>query len=296
VRKYAYIQFATVAGQAATTTGSPLRVANYNIHLQVRDIPGHPWKDRTPLIAANLASAQPTIAAVEEFVPAMWTNGDGGIGLQAALRNQGLGRYQLTRDTIYSPGVPGDTRILYDPTRVQMVSSCDPGQISCAIRLPDAHTHYTPYALFRDLATGSEFWFVAAHLTPGNNAQTDALRGQQVQAIVDAMARMNTAGLPVIAGGDLNGAQTSAGQDSPHNAFLGAGYYDTSAAAVQVHLNYNTVNAYKSPERPSAYGFGARYDSIFTLGMPGADRFEQVVTGAPFPSDHNLVFTDLRLP
>jgi hypothetical protein len=33
-----------------------------------------------------------------------------------------------------------------------------------------------------------------------------------------------------------------------------------------------------------------------TLNMPGASRFEQVLTGSPFPSDHNLVLTDLRLP
>ncbi len=32
------------------------------------------------------------------------------------------------------------------------------------------------------------------------------------------------------------------------------------------------------------------YDSIMTLNMPGASRFEQVLTGSPWPSDHNLVF------
>jgi hypothetical protein len=61
-------------------------------------------------------------------------------------------------------------------------------------------------------------------------------------------------------------------------------------------VRYNSVNAYRVPQRPSPYGFGSMYDTIMTLRMPGADSFKQVLTGAPAPSDHNLVFTDVRLP
>jgi hypothetical protein len=56
------------------------------------------------------------------------------------------------------------------------------------------------------------------------------------------------------------------------------------------------VNGYRTTESPSPYGFGSRYDTIFTLGMPGAQRFEQIITSGTYPSDHNLVFADLRLP
>jgi hypothetical protein len=38
------------------------------------------------------------------------------------------------------------------------------------------------------------------------------------------------------------------------------------------------------------------YDTIATLNMPGADVWKQVLTGAPWPSDHNMIYTDLRLP
>jgi hypothetical protein len=38
------------------------------------------------------------------------------------------------------------------------------------------------------------------------------------------------------------------------------------------------------------------YDSIMTLNMPGADLFKQVLAKAPGASDHNMVFTGVRLP
>lgn len=296
-RSYGHLLYAGVAGEAATTTGTALRFASYNIHVAAKDVAGHPWSDRASLVAANMASIDPAVVAIQEMTPGMWTAQDGGPGLQAALQNHGMGRYELTRDTAYGNGTPGDARILYDPNRVQMMSTCDPTKVSCAINVPDPKaTHYVPYALFRDLSSGQEFWFVSAHLSPGNDATTDDLRGRQAQAVVDAMSGLNTRGLPVIFGADLNSAQTSAGTDAPLNSLLHAGFYDTSAADQQVNMAYNTVNHYDSPEKPSNYGFGARYDAILTLGMPGADRFEQVLTGAPYPSDHNMVFSDLRLP
>jgi hypothetical protein len=68
------------------------------------------------------------------------------------------------------------------------------------------------------------------------------------------------------------------------------------AAADAQNLQYNSVNHYDAPEKPCNYGFGSMYDTIVTLNMPGADRFVQVLTGAPWPSDHNMVYTDVRLP
>ena len=296
VRGYAHIRSATIAGEGPTTTGSPVRVATYNIHLKSRDVVGHPWPVRTPLVAADIADAKPGIVALTELTPSMWTTADGGIGLQAALQNQGMGRYLLTRATNYTTTTSGDSRILYDPDRYTMVSSCPDTRFSCAISVPDTDTHYVPYAKFQDNASGQQFWFVCAHLTSGNDAATDALRGQQVDAIVAGMAQLNTSDLPVIFGGDLNSSQQSTGQDAPHYRFLAGGYYDTASAAAQVNMGYNTVNGYRTTESPSPYGFGSRYDTIFTLGMPGAQRFVQVLTTGTYPSDHNLVYADLQLP
>jgi endonuclease/exonuclease/phosphatase family metal-dependent hydrolase len=296
-RAYGPLQYATIAGQGAAPNSAPIRVASYNVHVASADVANHPWAVRAPLVAANIAAQHPAIVALQELVPAMWTNKDGGPGLDAALNAVGLGGYTLTRDTSWDANNPEDARILYDPTQVQMLSRCDSTKPSCGITVPDGgDVLVAPYALFSDRASGEQFWFVSAHLSHGNTADLDTLRGQQAQAIVDGMAAINTQHLPVILGGDLNSSQTSIGQDAPHQAFTQNGWFDTASAASQVHLEYNTMNGYVSPEQPSNYGFGARLDAILTSGMPGATRFEEVLTGGPFPSDHNMVVADLGLP
>jgi endonuclease/exonuclease/phosphatase family metal-dependent hydrolase len=237
------------------------------------------------------------VVALAEMIPGMWNNNSGGPGLDLALQRAGIGRYALTRDTLYSDSIVGDTRILYDPSLVQMTSACDPTKYSCAIRLPEpgSTVRIAAYAKFKDLASGQEFWFVSVHFDHGNDATTDALRGDQAKAVADYMATLNTQGLPVIVGGDYNSSQLSTGHDAPHNALLQAGYYNTAAAATRVNMQFNSVNNYTA-QSPSPYGFGSFYDTIMTLGMPGAVRFEQVMTGSPWPSDHNLVLADLKLP
>jgi endonuclease/exonuclease/phosphatase family metal-dependent hydrolase len=299
VRGYAHIAVASVAGEASTMTGSPIRVASYNLRMSQLDAgTDHSWAVRAPLIAQNLAAQQPTIASLQELLPTMWDDRAGGLGLQAALVKSGLGRYQLTRTTAYNTGLVGDTRILYDASKLQLLSQCDPTRPSCGFVFPDVGNSKSvaSYAQFKDLASGERFWFVAVHLAHGNTAPVDALRAQEVKSIVGQLSAVNTEGLPVILGGDLNSYQTCPGRDAPHQALLDAGFYDTAAAADQVNLQYNTGNHYVSPEVPSPNGFGARLDEIMTLGMPGADRFEIVRTGAPYPSDHNMVIADLRLP
>jgi endonuclease/exonuclease/phosphatase family metal-dependent hydrolase len=298
IRGYAHIQAATIAGEAATTTGTPIRVASYNLRLASLDAgTDHSWAIRAPLIAANLAAQQPTVAALQELIPAMWDSKAGGIGLGAAIQAASLGRYRLTRTTSYSSKITGDARILYDTTKLQQVNTCDETQPTCGIVIPDVgHDSVAQYAEFRDLASGVRFWFVSAHLAHGNTASVDSLRATEAQTIVNGLHQINTEGLPVILGGDLNSYQTCPGRNAPHQTLLGAGFYDTSAAATQVNLEYNSWNQLKTPEVPSNNGFGARLDAILTTGMPGADRFEIVRTGAPYPSDHNLVYADLRLP
>jgi len=296
-RRYGRLMSTTIAGQAATGTSQQIRFGQYNMHIFSRDVPGHLWKDRVSRIAANIASVHPEVMSLQELLPPMWTGQPGVPALQKALQQAGAGEYRLTRETPFGKGTPGDSRILYDPTEVQLVSPCDPATISCLIPIPDpTQAHYAAYALFKDLKSGKLFWFVSTHLTPGNDATTDALRGRQAEAIAAAMDRLNQQQLPVIVGGDFNSSQTSKGADSPHTAMLAAGYYSTMAAATQTNLEYNSVNAYTKRETPSPYGFGSIIDTLMTLHMHGADVFKEVRTPQPWPSDHNMIFTVVRLP
>jgi endonuclease/exonuclease/phosphatase family metal-dependent hydrolase len=296
-RRYPYLMHTAIRGQGSTMSGTQLRYAAYNLHVQAKDAPGHPWRDRQHLIARSIARFHPAVLGAQELMPAMWTDKDGGVGLWAALKQTGVGSYRLARDTAYWPESGQDTRILYDATQVQMTSACPTDVPSCYIPLPDpGHKHVAAYARFRDLASGQEFWFVSAHLTAGNDAKTDALRARQAEAIDAGIRDVNRQNLPVVFAADSNSAQTSKGAEGPHSALVRAGWYDTIAARTAVHTGFNSVNRYSSPERPSNWGFGAMYDVIMTLNMPGADRFEQVLTGAPWPSDHNMIYADVRLP
>jgi endonuclease/exonuclease/phosphatase family metal-dependent hydrolase len=295
-RPYRQLGHAAIKGRRSTMPGTRLRYGAYNMHVQSKDIAGHPWKDRQRLIARNIARANPAVMGLEELMPSMWTADAGGIGLQAALRRTGVGTYRLTRETGYFSGSPQDTRILYDSDQVRMTSYCDTTNPSCYISLPNpAKRHVAAYARFKDLASGQEFYFVSAHLTAGNDAATDALRGRQAEAIARGMREVNYKNLPVVFASDCNSSQTSKGVDAPHTAMLRAGWYNTIAAANPVNTQYNSVNKYET-QHPSPYGFGSMYDTIMTYNMPGADRFAQVLTGAPWPSDHNMVYADVRLP
>lgn len=295
-RRFPFLRSTAIAGRRSSMTGYRVRYASYNLHVEAADVSGHPWKSRQYLIAKSIARAHPAVVGVQELMPAMWTAKDGGIGLKAALRRTGVGNYKLTRETAYFENAPQDARILYDATRVKPTSSCAPTVPSCYFSLPDPRKrHVAAYARFKDLASGQEFYFVSAHLTAGNDGTTDALRGRQAHAIIDGVAHVNRQNLPVVLASDTNSSQTSHGVDAPHTAMLQAGWYNTIAAANSVNWQYNSVNQYTT-QRPSPYGFGSMYDTIMTLNMPGADVFKQVLTGAPWPSDHNMVFTDVRLP
>lgn len=296
-RPYRHLRHATIQGHGSMMSGARLRYAEYNIRMRTGDVAGHPWKRRQHLVAKTIARVRPAVLGVQELMPAMWTRQDGGIGLHKSLRRMGAGSYQLTRRTGYFHKNPQDTRILYDATQVRMTSSCSQARPTCYISLPDPrHRHVAAYARFRDLASGQSFYFVSAHLTAGNDATTDALRGRQAAAIDAGMRAINRQNLPVVLATDANGSQTSKGVDAPHTALLAAGWYNTIAASRTVNVGYNSVNHYSLPERPSPYGFGCMYDSILTLNMPGADTFKQVLARAPGASDHNLIFTSVRLP
>jgi endonuclease/exonuclease/phosphatase family metal-dependent hydrolase len=293
-RPYRHLQHATIAGQSSRMNGARLRFAEFNVRVQAADTRRHRWKHRQHQVARVIARAHPAVVGVQELMPAMWTGRGGGIGLKRSLRRAGAGEYKLTRKTAYFHGSAQDTRILYNTHRVRMTSTCRQSVPSCYISLPgDGHRRVAAYARFQDRASGQQFYFVSAHLTAGNHAATDGLRGRQARAITAGVRAIDGGNLPVVLATDANSSQTSKGVDAPHTALVGAGWYNTIAAARTEKVQYNSVNGYQFPQRPSPYGFGSMYDSILTLHMPGADLFKQVLTRA---SDHNLVFSDLRLP
>jgi len=227
-------------------------------------------------------------------------------------------RYRMVRTAPVRyklPNLPMDARIVYDTTKFKLVSDCDnsveygdPDQEkTCSIELPtrEGKRQFAGFARFEVIdgpSAGQQFWFVNSHHSPGGTRDTEVLRAKQSEAIAKAMDEKNAdLGLPIIFTADTNSFQAAPFGNNARVAMLDAGYYDTASAAQLVNTRYNSVNAYVSPQQASANGFGTRLDVVMTKGLPGADLFKIVMTdGQPgfsdYPSDHNMVYAEFRLP
>jgi endonuclease/exonuclease/phosphatase family metal-dependent hydrolase len=332
IRSWPYLQSVGVRPISAPTTGMLLRVGTFNVHTAT-PVSGFPsWQSRVGKVADTILSRQPGVVGLQELGI---TRADGSTtpsltaqtqaqSLVATLAAKGAGRYKLVRTTRYVP--PGSAsavqgaRILYDSSRYRLVSSCPDttnGAIwssSCTVplrlRMGDSEwaRRHAAYATLQDIATGSRFVVVAAHLDQrhSTNATTDqayeTLRAGQVADIMAWVNAANTTGLPVVLAGDLNTYQQNVGGYLAHDALVRAGYYDTAAAVMQVNLRYSTMNhmacTVTMPRVGAFYGWGSRLDVVMVKGLRGAVRWEDVVVPnqCARASDHNMVVADVRLP
>ncbi|HET8601062.1 MAG TPA: endonuclease/exonuclease/phosphatase family protein [Segeticoccus sp.] len=327
VRDWPYLQSVAVQPPAAPRTGTPLRVASFNVRTATNNTPGRTWLQRVPLIAQRIMAYHPGVVTLQELDAG---RADGLIGpltghvrqttsLVNALAAQGGGRYRLVRTTRYTaPYVPTGqqgARILYDTDKYRLVSRCSDTtngaawSSSCVIAPPvlagEANARrWAAYAVLEDRATGKRFYVVSVHLDPRHSStlateqQYEQLRESQVSAVMSRINALNSVHLPVVLAGDLNSAQNSRGGDRAHDALVAAGYFDTAAAATRVRTRYMTFNNFSTTLRLPASGWGNRIDAITVKGIHAANGFNNVmrVTDANRPSDHNMVVADVRLP
>lgn len=328
IRYYPYLQSVGVKHRPAPSTGTPLRVASFNVRTARATTDAHGWLERAPWVASTILSHRPGVVALQELGPG---RADGALGtttghtrqtvsLENALRAQGGGRYQLVRTTPYvAPGVKEGTqgsRILYDTNRYRLVSHCPettdgrPYSPSCSFMPPklpgDSATHgrRAAYAVLEDRASGKRFYVVSVHLDQrqSSNLATEhryeQLRGDQVRAVLGRINRLNTRNLPVVFAGDLNSWQNNKGGYKAHDALVANGFFDTAAAETRIHPRYTTSNGFDYTIKRSPSGWGARLDVIAVKGIRAASRWENVmkVTDSTRPSDHNMIVTDFRMP
>ena len=321
VRSYPRGLAVLVAGAAPAADGDPLRVGSYNLRFAGRDVGELAWSERSPLLAANILTNELDIVGLQEALPAM---------LRADQRRadtpllDGLpGRYRLVRASALHrkrPNIPMNARILYDGSRLRLVSGCDdrvewapqdgeqPPPAACAVDLvsrPGQGRQVKAAAVARfevlsGASAGQQFWFASVHAAAGKGRDSELWRARQIRLLVEHLDLLNTEGLPIIVAGDLNSHQTSPDGNDVRVALLDAGYYDTAAAVETAGLGYRTFNGF-APQLPARLGVAPRIDAVLTKGLDGADRFVNVRTEDDpaypvFPSDHNLVYADLRLP
>ena len=311
----------------AAPAGSPLRVASYNIRSAKYDgADKRDWAERAAGVAADIVKANPGIVAIQEASPARFGAQRQTESLQSALiaADPGMGRYTLTRTTIYNPnGTPHGSqaaRIAYDSSRYQLLSLCTDTTVvdnvvrdwstSCSFDLPvlpgDAPTwiRSAAYAEFADLATGKPFLVVSAHLDyrHSKNKKTEAalndLRGRQAATIWANMNLIRKVGEPVIVAGDFNASQADGGGNAPHDYLVGQGFYDAAGAVQQVNLEFPSLNHFDKVLDEDPQGYARRVDQILVYGAPGANKFKQLVeqNNPARNSDHNMVYADVALP
>ena len=329
VRAYPYQQYAAVAPAVPAATGTPVRIATFNVRTARATTDARTWLDRAPDVAASIVDHDLDIVALQELGPGR-ADGQTGItkgtarqtdSLVTALAAAGGSRYKLVRTTPYVKsgtltGTQG-ARILYDTSKYTLVSPCSNTSpdgsysASCSITLPlrpsgdtEADRRRAAYAEFADQATGEHFLVVSAHLDQRHSTDTavektyNALRGEQIKTILAKLATVNPQGYPVVFGGDINSYQNNKVGYAPHDELIKAGFYDTAAAAEQVNIHYTTMNDFKTTLTAPTPGYGARIDTLAVEGVVGASYWENVLkpTDDARPSDHNMLVADVRLP
>jgi endonuclease/exonuclease/phosphatase family metal-dependent hydrolase len=326
-RAYPYLQAMTPKPLPPQASGTKMRIASFNVRTAKATTDPRTWIQRAPDVAAQIVDRNPGLAALQELGPGRadgltgTTNGTARQteSLITALQAANGTKYALVRTTPYvQAGLPSGTqgtRILYDTSRYTLQSDCPDTtdgrkySPSCSIVLPllptDAETarRRAAVAQFQDRVTKKSFFFVSAHLDErhSDNLTTersyDSLRKSQANAIVEGVAKLNTANLPVIIGGDMNSWQNNRVGNSPHDTLVAQGFYDASAAVTRVNIKYTTMNHFNTTLPASSQGFGSRLDMLFVKGAKGSARFENVmkVTDPARPSDHNMVVSDIVL-
>ena len=328
-RDYPYLQTVGVAPAVPASTGTPVRVATFNVRTARATTDARTWLERVPDVARSILDRAPGVVAVQELGPGRADGVAGSTGgrprqtdsLVTTLASMGGERYRLTRTTSYvKPGIDSGTqgmRILYDNDRYRLLSPCvdtSPDGVyspSCSIKLPlrasgdtENDRRRSAYAQFADRATGERFYVVSVHLDARHSTDVavertyDQLRADQMRTTIDAVARENTDRVPVVLGGDINTWQNNKVGYAAHDVLVDQGFYDTAASPRATNLHYTTMNDFATTLTDPSPGFGARLDVVAAKGITGAVSWENVMkpTDSARPSDHNMVVTDLRLP
>ncbi|WP_170854192.1 endonuclease/exonuclease/phosphatase family protein [Microlunatus flavus] len=308
-------------------TGSPLRIASYNIRSAKYDGEDRRnWSVRAAGVASDILKVDPGIVAIQEASPARFGGQRQTESVQSALikADPTMARYTLTRSTIYNPpGTPHGSqaaRILYDSSRYQLLTPCTDTTVvngatldfstSCSFDLPilpgDAPTwkRSAAYGEFLDLATGKPFLVVSAHLDyrhsdkASEEAKFNELRRVQAATIWANMNLIRKPNEPVVVAGDFNSSQTDKAGNAPHDYLVSQGFYDAAGAEKQVNLEYPSLNHFDTTLKADPQGYARRVDQILVYGTIGSKTFSQVVEqrNPARNSDHNMVYADVVLP
>ncbi|MET0838044.1 MAG: hypothetical protein ABWY19_04635 [Marmoricola sp.] len=270
--------------------GDAVRLGTYNVMLAGTTN----WVRRMPRIARNIAARGLGIVALQET---MSTDGSG-----VARRLTSLtGHTWKVAPTGHAEG-----RILYDSRKFSMR---DAGILNnyTSQRIINYRTGRViplPWAKFRAAGSDRSFTVVSVHFAPGMvsgspTATANKRTGASARAVMDGLSNVQSSGPAVIAG-DFAGGYGRWGDPNPAQPTLvRAGWWDSMASLSKAGVTYSTVNRRRAQR--STLAVAGRADGIFLRGIRGSFRYSNVAnffmpgTRVP-PSDHNLVWSEFRVP
>lgn len=321
---------------AATSTGSDLRVASFNIQsVSVDRTEGArlPWKKRRGTVIRQILGEQVDVIGVQEahpsryFAPRLVDGPTQFLDLRNGLNKAG-GHYQLTNRYSFNcvnprtgykcvrqyRGASYSDRILFNTDTIELVSQ---GSMGYAKQVDRNRPRYLAWAVLRVKATGTEFLFTTTHL------EGDAREAQWQQLIQKINALKGS--MPVIATGDFNTEKFDPLCKTVLPAMKQAGYGDVlnqkyaENPVTNPRVNdpeHDLVNAWinsanHDSKDVASYAYENRHDKvgndidwIFATNSLPVLQFKVVLRFDPstlqvqgvLPSDHNMIEATLRLP
>jgi hypothetical protein len=255
------------------------------------------WARRMPRIAQNIAARGLGMVALQET---MNTDGSG----VAARLTKLTGHTWKVASTGHAEG-----RILYDSRKFLLRDAGILNKYSPSnqriINYRTGKVIDLPYARFRAAGSSRSFTVVSVHFAPGNVSGTPTATGNKrtgasARAVLAALSRVPNSSGPAVIAGDFAGGYGRWGDHNPAQPTLvRAGWWDSMASLSKAGVTYSTVN--RRRVQRSTLAVAGRADGIFLRGIRGSFRYVNVAnyfmagTRVP-PSDHNLVFSEFRVP
>jgi endonuclease/exonuclease/phosphatase family metal-dependent hydrolase len=313
---------------------APLRVASYNVRCATCNSGNpneQPWSIRRDAVVETINGADPDVIGLQEAQQS-WISEDGSLvnlaqfedllnrlgqpwAITNAYRNNCVRSTTPTNCEYKDRGATNGTRIMYRADRLTLLTH---GAVSLPVSPEHTYPRWLSWATFTQKSTGRDFFFGDIHFEPNNDTGTSLLyyntRKQEAEAVVAAIAKLNTAGLPVVLVGDPNSNKWEVPSNAPYDVFVGSGLVDplgntyrssTPVGATvekRINTNYNSFNAWETFARRSGNANGTYTDYIFTSRMRVSEWETAVKVDASnnfvgvIPSDHNLIRATVWLP
>lgn len=277
--------FSSVSSARLGTAGTTARVITYNLCGQDKCLNStnkmKKWSTtRKALAGAHVRSANADIIATQE---------------------------SSYIDTKFGTQLPGFTLAAHKSAKSLFFKASKYTEVkSGEITLSNALKKYAVWADLKDIATGTRFIVVDAHLHSGKGKSRDDERTRETTILINAIKKINPYGLPVIYAGDFNSNASNANQskykggyDAPLRVFTAAGIVDSyNVSKSFLGAAYNSANQALNPPLKSSH----HVDHIFTSADIKTLTWRVMVrlTGSkytlPFASDHNPIMADLAVP